>query len=180
MVLYGYVDNSNLSFEGMRISAVRRGLASSIEDAVRENVKDYAWTYDFDRLRGLIRSIGVPTATPVLFASQRRQQAPLWRAARMAGFEVVLFNRNGTREKQVDTEIACRMLDDSRQSMKAADGDKAILFSGDSDHLPAVRRLASNGITTLVLFWEHATSAELRSETDFMPLDPFFDLLTRR
>lgn len=55
-----------------------------------------------------------------------------------------------------------------------------ILLSGDSDHLPAVRRLANNGIVTLVLFWEHATSAELRSETDFMPLDPFFDLLTRR
>jgi uncharacterized LabA/DUF88 family protein len=180
MVSSGYVDNSNLSIEGMRISAVRKGLASSIEDAVRRNVVDYEWTYDFDRLHGLICPAGIPMAKPVLFASQRKPQERLWRAAGMAGFEVVLFNRNGTREKQVDTEIACRMLDDSVTTMNAAHGDKAVLLSGDSDHLPAVRRLANNGIATLVLFWEHATSAELRSEADFMPLDPFFDLLTRR
>jgi hypothetical protein len=50
MTLYVYVDNSNLWIEGMRISAVRRGMATSLQDAMDRHITDHTWTYDFGKL----------------------------------------------------------------------------------------------------------------------------------
>ena len=49
MALYVYVDNSNVDIEGMRISAVNKGLAASIQDAMAQKITDQTWTHDFGK-----------------------------------------------------------------------------------------------------------------------------------
>lgn len=50
MVLFVHVDKSNLWIEGMRVSAVRRGLASTTADAMANDILDHDWSYDFGKL----------------------------------------------------------------------------------------------------------------------------------
>lgn len=50
MALFVYVDNSNVWIEGMRVSAVKKGMATSPQDAMNKKVSDQTWTYDFGRL----------------------------------------------------------------------------------------------------------------------------------
>jgi hypothetical protein len=50
MALFVYVDNSNVWIEGMRISAVRKGMAADAKDAMNRKITDQGWTYDFGKL----------------------------------------------------------------------------------------------------------------------------------
>ena len=54
MAEFLYVDNSNVFIEGKRVSAVKRGIALSIEDAIRSRVLDNDYRMDFGRLHDLI------------------------------------------------------------------------------------------------------------------------------
>ncbi|MBA2531486.1 MAG: NYN domain-containing protein, partial [Nocardioidaceae bacterium] len=50
MVLFVYVDNSNVWIEGRRASAVANALAPSFDDSFAQNIVDPNWNYDFGRL----------------------------------------------------------------------------------------------------------------------------------
>src|ERR1035441_7523483 len=54
MAEFLYVDNSNVFIEGKRVSAVKRGIALSIDDAIRCRVLDNDYRMDFGRLHDLI------------------------------------------------------------------------------------------------------------------------------
>lgn len=179
MTFYVYVDNSNVWIEGMRISAVRKGLASSTTDAMNRRITDPDWTYDFGKLYELICPTGQMIGRSSLFGSRPPENDSIWDLARAHGFEVFLFDRNAAnKEKQVDVAISTQIMEDSFQHMK--EGDRLLLVSGDRDYLPTIESLRKRGFPTRVAFWEHATGNELKqAPIDYIPLDPAFEHITR-
>jgi hypothetical protein len=179
MVLFVYVDNSNVWIEGMRASAIQKGMARSGYQAKTEDILDHAWTYDFGRLYELACPEGSKVGRSILFGSKPPPNDSLWELARDKGFEVETFERSaGGREKEVDTGIVTMMLDDSRDYMQAERGDKAVLLAGDRDYVPALKSLKRRGLGTRVVFWDHATARDLRLEADeFISLDPHLEHL---
>lgn len=180
--LFVYVDNSNIWIEGMRFSAVRSGLVSTFDEAFTRGITDKSWSYDFGELYRLVGADGNPIGRASLFGSRPPKNDSLWAIAERNGFEPIVFDRSfSNKEKQVDSAISVQMMEDSFCYMKANLADRAILVSGDRDHLPAVESLQKRGLPVTVVFWEHATSAELRSGADaFIPLDPHFEQLSRQ
>jgi len=180
MTVYVYVDNSNVWIEGMRISAVRKGMAASLHDAMNLRITDQTWTYDFGKLYELICPKGQQIGRSSLFGSRPPANDSIWELARAEGFEVFLYDRNAAnKEKQVDVGISTQIMEDSFLHMKP--GDQLLLVSGDRDYLPTIESLAKRGFPTRVAFWEHATGNELKkAPIDFIPLDPAFDFITKK
>ncbi|WP_219618454.1 NYN domain-containing protein [Brevibacterium iodinum] len=173
------MDNSNVWIEGMRISAVRKGLAKSTTDAMNRKITDHDWSYDFGKLYELICPPDQMIGRSSLFGSRPPANDSIWNLARAHGFEVFLFDRNAAnKEKQVDVAISTQIMEDSFQHMK--DGDRLLLVSGDRDYLPTIESLRNRGFPARVAFWEHATGNELKqAPIDYIPLDPAFDYITR-
>jgi uncharacterized LabA/DUF88 family protein len=180
MTVYVYVDNSNVWIEGMRISAVRKGLAPSLQEAMSKRITDQTWTYDFGKLYELVCPEEQQIGRSSLFGSRPPENDTIWELARAKGFEVFLFARNAAnKEKQVDVGIATQIMEDSFLYMRP--GDQLLLVSGDRDYLPTIESLAKRGFPTRVAFWEHATGSELKkAPIDFVPLDPAFDFITKK
>lgn len=180
MTFYVYVDNSNVWIEGMRLSAVKKGMATSTTDAMNRKITDQTWTYDFGRLYELICPEAQQIGRSSLFGSRPPENDSIWNLARENGFEVFLFDRNfANKEKQVDVAISTQIMEDSYEHMKQ--GDMLLLVSGDRDYLPTIQSLAKRGIPTRVAFWKHATGAELkRAPIDFVALDDAFDYISKK
>lgn len=182
MALFVYVDNSNVWIEGMRVSAVRKGQAVDLPDALARRVTDQAWAYDFGHLYHAICPDTAQIGRSSLFGSRPPANDSLWDLARKEGFEVEVFDRNfSNKEKEVDIAIATQMMADSYEYMKRERGDRVVLVSGDRDYLPTIENLAKRGFPTTVVFWQHATAGDLRSKAaDFFDLTPLFQHLTRQ
>lgn len=180
MALFVYVDNSNVWIEGMRVSAVRKGLATSIQHAMENHIVDHSWSYDFG---ALYRSICPDTAQigrSSLFGSRPPANDSLWGLARAEGFDVQIFDRSfSNKEKEVDVAIATQMVEDSFIYMRTDRHDRVVLLTGDRDYRPTVESLARRGFPTTVIFWQHATSKDLQAAADdFFALDGLFEYLT--
>lgn len=179
--LFVYVDNSNIWIEGMRFSAVRRGMATTFQDAFNRQIVDHDWAYDFGELYEIAGADGSPIGRASLFGSRPPKNDSLWEIARRNGFEPIVFDRNySNKEKQVDSAISVQMMEDSFIYMNRELADRVVLVSGDRDHLPAIESLQRRGFPVRVVFWDHATSADLRAAADeFVSLGSHFEHLTR-
>lgn len=179
--LFVYVDNSNIWIEGMRFSAVQQGMVGTFEEAFNRSIVDHSWSYDFGELYRIVGADGSPIGRASLFGSRPPQNDSLWSIARRNGFDPIVFDRNfSNKEKQVDNAISVQMIEDSFIYMKRALNDRVVLVSGDRDHLPAIESLKRRGFPVGVVFWEHATSMDLRAAADeFVSLAPHFNQLTR-
>ena len=72
MADYIYVDNSNLFIEGKRVSAVKKGLAMNIFEAMNNRIIDYSYTISFGRLHEFVAgSDQSQIARAVLFGSRQ-------------------------------------------------------------------------------------------------------------
>ncbi|MFE2757948.1 NYN domain-containing protein [Actinosynnema sp. NPDC059335] len=181
MTLYVYVDNSNIWIEGQRIQAVRTGLAPDVRTAMARQITA-PWTYDFGKFYDLLCPPDQFVGRSILFGSRPPENDSIWQKVRDADFEVVTFDRSvfTNKEKQVDTALATKMLEDSFTYMKSDKGDMAVLAAGDGDFLPTIRSLQGRGLGVRVVSWKHAVSRELRDTADeFVELDPHFDYLSR-
>lgn len=182
MLLFVYVDNSNVWIEGRRASAVAKGLAPSFHDAMDQNIVDPSWNYDFGRLYELACPSGEQIGRSILIGSRPPPNDSLWERARDASFEVEVYDRNAAnREKQVDTGLATRLLADSFEHMQSRVPEvMAVLVAGDRDYVPPLRDLQRRGIKVRIVFWTHATSRELKElADDFVALDEHLDFLAR-
>lgn len=179
MTLFVYVDNSNVWIEGMRVSAVKKGLAASAQDAMSRKISDQSWTYDFGRLYQAVCPDTAQIGRSSLFGSRPPANDSLWDLARNEGFEVFTFDRNfSNKEKEVDV-VATQIMADSYEHMRATNGDRVVLLSGDRDYVPTVKSLATRKLPTTVVFWQHATAHDLKvAADDYVSLDPLFDHLS--
>jgi uncharacterized LabA/DUF88 family protein len=157
MADYIYVDNSNLYIEGKRVSAVQRGLAMNIYDAMNNRILDFDYN--------------------VSFGSRPPPTDSIWKYAEKAGFELVLEDRNiANKEKKIDTGIVAAMVKDAYKKLNAA-SDVIVLVAGDADFVPAVRSLVEDKIRVEVVFWDHIARELKEACTKFISLNEHLDFL---
>lgn len=173
-----YVDMSNLVIEGKRISAVRTGLASSIEVAQRDGILDNLWRLDLGAFRSLLdRCQPRGVARILAFGSKTHREDRFWQAVARCGMRPLAASRHvGRPEKGVDVQLTVDVMTDL--FLHLAPGDEACLVSGDSDFAPLLRTLRSRGVSTRVIFWEHAARALRNEASSFVSLDPYFTELS--
>lgn len=178
MADYIYVDNSNVFIEGKRVSAVAKGLAMNVYDAMNNGILDYGYQISFGRLHEFVAGQDKSQiARAVLFGSRPPPNDSIWKYAKQAGFELVLEDRNiANKEKKIDTGIVSAMVKDAYKKMNPA-SDTIVLVAGDGDFVPPVRDLVEDGFQVEVIFWDHA-SKELREVcTRFISLNQHLDYL---
>ena len=171
-----YVDNSNVFIEGKRVSAITKGLALDVFDAMAHRIIDNEYRLDFGKLFSFITD-GKP-ARAMLFGSRPPENDAIWDIARRVGFEVVTEDRNASnKEKKIDTGIATQITRDAYKNAKA--GDVFTLVSGDADYVPTVRQLIEDGFTVDVVFWNHAARELKEVCSKFVSLDDHLIHLSR-
>jgi hypothetical protein len=179
MANFLYVDNSNVWIEGMRASAVAKGLAANIHDAMQHNITDRDWRLDFGKLHDFAGRNRPGIGRAVLYGSRPPANDSLWILAKKDGFDVVVHDRNiANREKKVDTSMVTDMVADSYELMKPAT-DEITLISGDRDLQPAVEQLVKRGFRVDVVFWDHAAIELKNCATRFVSLNPHLRILAR-
>lgn len=172
-----YVDNSNVFIEGQRVSAVAKGMALSIYDALDNRILDHEYRMSFGKLYRFVAGDNrADTARAMLFGSRPPVNDAIWAMAQQAGFEVVTHDRNAAnKEKKIDTGIVTAMTRDAYRNAKA--GDVFTLVSGDGDYVPTVETLRSDGFQVDVVFWSHASRELCNVCSNFIPLDAHLDHL---
>ena len=96
------VDNSNLFIEGQKQSARQKGFSSS--DANIPTPSDPSWRIEFGQSLVELAN-GRPIRSAILVSSRPPSNDSVWESAGEKGFEVIVHDRSGNREKAVDTEL---------------------------------------------------------------------------
>jgi len=180
ILTYTYVDNSNVFIEGRRVSAVKRGLARDIHQAMAYGIQDQSYRIDFGKLHAFVAGNDpAKIARATLFGSRPPPNDSLWKMAQKAGFDTVIVDRNvRNKEKKVDTGIVAAMVKDAYTRVKK-DQDTLSLVAGDGDFVPAVQDLKADGFKVDVVFWGHA-SGELKDAcSKFYNLNSYLELLKK-
>lgn len=130
----------------------------------------------YDNLLNLL-ALGEPVKKATIYTStlggSPKDGYRSWNFARQAGWDVEIRKRSSHgQEKLIDTEIATDLIIDGLGS--DSERDQLILIAGDSDYLPAVRKLKAQGIPVYVAFWDFCINDELRREAAV-----FFNLSTQ-
>ena len=78
-----YVDNSNVFIEGQRVSAVRKGMATDIYQAMENNIIDRSYRISFGKLYQFIAGTDrEETARAMLFGSRPPANDIIWNMAK--------------------------------------------------------------------------------------------------
>ncbi|MCP3468183.1 NYN domain-containing protein [Bradyrhizobium sp. CCGUVB23] len=175
MTTYTYVDNSNLYIEGTRVSAVKKGMAKNIVDAMNKGVVDHGWVLDYGKL---YKYVSGEDTVAKLWGSPPPGDS-FWKMVGKAGFKTQVYNKNaGNKEKKVDVAIATAMMDDAFNVIDK-DNDDILLVAGDSDYVPVVAKLIERGFKVEVAFWGQAAKELRDTAANFFELDGKLDEFTR-
>lgn len=173
-----YVDDSNLYIEGQRVSAVSKGYAANIVQAMNRRILDHSYIIGFGQLHEFLTGGDLSQIRRVaLFGSTPPPDDSIWGFAKRVGFELHLEERNFVnKEKKIDTGIATMM---TRDAYKFADqaNDTFVLVAGDKDYVPPVTTLRNDGFNVEVVFWNHAASQLRTSASKFTSLDEHLEAL---
>lgn len=176
MANFIYVDNSNIFIEGQRVSAVKRGMAANIYEAMNRGILDFAWNIDYGRLYEIVCGDRQDVGTARLWGSPPPGDS-FWEMVKRKGWEVQIYDRNvAGKEKKVDTAIAFHIAKDAYTKIDRS-ANEITLVAGDKDYSPAVEGLVKDGFNVCVAFWGHAAK-ELRDvATSVFNLDPHIDIV---
>jgi NYN domain len=175
MTTYTYVDNSNLYIEGCRVSAVQKGMAKNIDDAIKNRVLDHGWILDYGKL---YKYVSGQSTVAKLWGSPPPGDS-FWKMVDKAGFKTKVYDRNaGNKEKKVDVAIAITMMEDAFTVIDK-DNDDILLVAGDSDYVPVVAKLIALGYKVEVAFWGQAARELRETAVNFFELDPKLSEFTR-
>ncbi|ATC33025.1 NYN domain-containing protein [Caulobacter vibrioides] len=175
MTTYVYVDNSNIFIEGRRLSAVKKGLAKSVYEAMASGIVDPAWNLDYGKLYQFLCG---GDAIARLWGSPPPHDS-FWSMLERKGFQTTVYDKNfANHEKKVDVAIGARMTKDAYTVIDKAK-DELLLVSGDNDFVPVVADLVSEGFKVEVAFWSHAGREIADVASRFIPLDAYHDHFSR-
>ena len=184
MKMFTYVDNSNVYIEDSRVSAVRKGIAPNIYDAMNNNIVDHSWNIDYGRLHQFLCGTDQAEIGAARLWGSPPPSDSFWEMVRKEGFIVETFEKSASgKEKKVDVAIAHRITKDAYTVINKSE-DELVLVSGDKDFVPVIADLIKEGYTVKVAFWDQAAQ-ELKdslrnSATDFLCLNPYFDLISSK
>ncbi|HVB82544.1 MAG TPA: NYN domain-containing protein [Candidatus Binataceae bacterium] len=167
-----YVDNSNVFIEGQRVSAVSKGMALDIYDAMNNRVLDFSYKMSFGKLYEFVAGTDrKQIARAMLFGSRPPPNDAIWNMAKKAGFEVIVHDRNvANKEKKIDTGIVAAMSRDAYRNAKP--DDVFTIVAGDKDYMPAVEQMRADEFRVDVVFWEHAATELKNACSKFISLNP--------
>lgn len=111
---YSYFDNSNLFIEGQRLSAVKKGMAKNIFEAMNNKVVDFSWQPDYVFLHSLVCKSGKEYGVAKMWGSPPPEKV-FWDNREKEGFEVIVYDRKYGKEKKVDTGMDVEIIDDSHE-----------------------------------------------------------------
>jgi hypothetical protein len=179
MLNYIYVDNSNIFIEGQRTSAVKRGHARTVVEAMNRGILDFDWNVDYGRLYEIVCGDRAEVACARLWGSPPPGDS-FWEMVKRKGWEVQIFERNAAgKEKKVDTAITYHMTKDAYTKIDKA-ASEITLVAGDKDYAPAVDDLVKEGFRVSVAFWGHAAKELREVSSNFFNLDPHVDIVGKR
>lgn len=176
---FTYVDNSNVFIEGQRVSAVEKGLARDINDAMDCGITDPHWGIDYGALHNIV--CGQPSE---IGAARLCGSIPpgdsFWKMVERHGFDVRTYDRNVIgKEKKVDVTITLWMIRDAYSGAIKRGVDEITLVAGDNDYVPVVEDLVENGHTVDVVFWSHAGRELREAARKFVALNQYLSFLTK-
>ncbi|MDQ3135480.1 MAG: NYN domain-containing protein [Acidobacteriota bacterium] len=176
---YTYVDNSNVFLEGQRVSAVFKGMAPNIYEAMNRDIKDFSWQPDYGRLHEFLCGTNDCEIGGARLWGSPPPSDSFWRMVERKGFKVTTYEKSfAGKEKKVDVAIAHQITKDAYTVIDKTN-DEINLVAGDKDFVPVVEDLVAEGFTVIVVFWNHA-APELKSvATSFIGLDAHLALLSR-
>ena len=175
---FTYVDNSNVFIEGQRVSAVERGQAKSIVDAMELRILDYHWRLDYGALHDIACGQPAEIGASYLWGSPPPGDS-FWKMVERYGFRVTTYDRNVARkEKKVDVAIAHQITKDAYSGVIRKGVDEITLVAGDKDYVPVAHDLVANGHLFDVVFWNHAARELKEVASNFVPLDDYLGVLT--
>ena len=178
MLTYTYVDNSNVFIEGQRVSAVKKGLAANIVDAMNRKIVDFSWNIDYGKLHELVCGDNNTIGCAKLWGSIPPSDQ-FWQMVERKGFKHVKYEKNfAGKEKKVDVAIAHQMTKDAYTIIDKATSE-ITLVSGDKDFCPVVEDLVGEGFNVCVVFWDHAAQELKDCATKFVSLNQWLDHLAR-
>ena len=137
------------------------------------------WNVDFGRLLYEVTDgNNEDIRKAVIIGSKPPENDSLWSAASNAGFKVVTHDRNCIgKEKMIDSEIDGEIYESLYEESK--EGDTFVLISGDSDFVPAAKRIKKKNRKIIVASFNSPLSAELKKEAnDYIELDSIIDKIT--
>lgn len=178
---FTYVDNSNVYLEGCRVSAVRKKMpgAGTIIDAMNNRVLDMSWQIDYGRLHQFACGDPETIGGANLWGSPPPYDS-FWKMVERYGFKVTKFERNfAGKEKKVDVAIAHAMTKDAYSGVVKRGEDEMTLIAGDTDYVPLLQDLRTEGFVVHLVFWNHAGKELKESATKFIGLDQYFDHLSK-
>lgn len=167
MTTYTYVDNSNLYIEGSRVSAVKKGMAKNIVEAMKNGIVDHGWMLDYGKL---YKYVSGQDTVAKLWGSPPPGDS-FWKMVGRAVFKTQVYNKNaGNKGKKVDVDIAITMMEDALTVIDK-ENDDILLVAGDSDFVPIVAKLISLGYKVEVAFWGQAARELRETAINFFELD---------
>ncbi len=172
-----YLDNSNVFIEGKRYSAYKKGKASSMREAINDDIFDNSWRIDFGKLLECCGGYHLPIASAKLYGSRPPQNDSVWDMAKQHGFELLILNRSSSnKEKGVDTSITWDVCSDMHEHMQP--GDHVILVTGDGD-FTTVAQVKKKGMILNVYSWSHCLNSMLKDCAHrTLELEHFYDKIT--
>ena len=180
MLYYIYVDNSNVWIEGQRVSAVAKGMAPDIYGAMNRGIVDQSWRIDYGSLYTFVCGQDITKVGRVSLWGSIPPSDSFWKMVEDNGFEVIKFDRSPSgKEKKVDTGIVHCLTKDAYTCIDK-EASEITLVAGDKDYVPAVEDLVAQGFRVVVYFWGQVAQ-ELRDvASDYVCLDPYLGLLTKK
>ena len=176
---FTYVDNSNVFIEGQRVSAVSRGQAENIVDAMNHRVIDYSWRLDYGALHEIACGQPEEIGAAYLWGSPPPGDS-FWEMVERYGFRVTRYERNvAGKEKKVDVAIAHQITKDAYSGVIRKGVDEITLVAGDKDYVPVVQDLVAEGHLFDVVFWSHAARELKEAGSRFVSLDKYLSVLTK-
>lgn len=175
MTTYAYVDNSNIYIEGCRVSAVKKGLAKNIYEAMGNGIVDHTWQMDYGKLYDFLCAEGDIAR---LWGSPPPGDS-FWNMLDKKGFNPTVYQKNAAnQEKKVDVAIAHRMTKDA-YTLIDKEKDDILLVAGDTDYIPVVTDLIAEGYKVEVAFWDHLARDIKEAASKHIALDEHHGHLTR-
>jgi uncharacterized LabA/DUF88 family protein len=176
MLSFTYVDNSNVFIEAQRVSAVEKGMAIDIYDAMDRRIFDWSYKLDYGKLYEYLCGDGQEVGCAKLWGSPPPSDS-FWKMVERKGFEVKTYDKNAAgKEKKVDVAIAHRMTKDAYTRIDK-NNSELVLVAGDKDYVPVIEDLKAERFRVVVVFWDHAASELKQSVTKFISLNQWLNYL---
>lgn len=177
MKTYTYIDNSNLFIEGRRVSAVHKGMAPNIYDAMNYGILDYNWELNYRDLHDFLCGQNKSEIGGAKLWGSPPPGDGFWSHVERQGFQKTVYDKNFQgKEKKVDVAIAHAITKDAYTAIDKSNSEIA-LVAGDKDFEPVVSDLVAEGFKVQVVFWDHAAQELKNAASEFISLNKYLSVI---